>query len=209
MGWVILLVFAALVAGLLWRFGRLPKGGLEYVAAALLLGIAGYAWQGHPDLPGSPVHPATPDLGGELAVTAERRAMMGQFNGAAQWIDTSEALIRNGSSASAVAILTTATRRYPDNADLLVGLGNALVEHGGGTINPAAQYAFQKAANLSPQHPAPPFFFGLALARSGQFDQASTIWRELLERTPPNASWRGDLEKRIAQLDAERSASGR
>lgn len=209
MGWVILLVFAAIVGALLWRFGRLPKGGLEYVGAALLLGIAGYAWQGHPDLPGSPVRPAAPDIGGELAVTAERRAMMGQFNGAAQWIDTSEALIRNGNTGNAVAILTTATRRYPQNADLLVGLGNALVEHGGGTINPAAQYAFQKAANLSPQHPAPPFFFGLALARSGQLDQAAAIWHELLERTPPNASWRGDLEKRIAQIDAERGLSVR
>ncbi|MGF7147378.1 tetratricopeptide (TPR) repeat protein [Sphingomonas zeicaulis] len=204
MGWVILLIFAALVAGLLWWFGRLPKGGLEYVAAALLLGVAGYAWQGHPNLPGSPVQPATPDLGGELMVTAERRALMGQFSGEAQYIDTSEALIRNGSTASAVAIMSAATRKYPQNSDLWVGLGNALVEHGGGAINPAAQYAFQKAATLSPQHPAPPFFFGLALARSGQLDQAATIWRELLERTPPNASWRGDLEKRIAQVDGER-----
>lgn len=209
MGWVILLVFAVLVGAALWWFGRLPKGGLEYVAAALLLGVAGYAWQGHPDLPGSPVEPATPDIGGELAVTAERRAMMGQFNGAAQYIDTSEALIRNGSTANAVAILSAATRKYPQNSDLWVGLGNALVEHGGGAINPAAQYAFQRAATISPQHPAPPFFFGLALARSGQLDRAATIWRELLERTPPNASWRGDLEKRIAQVDAERGVATR
>lgn len=208
MGWLILFALLAVTAAVLWRFGRLPKGSLELVGAALLLGIAGYAWQGHPDAVGSPVKPQATAMQGELAVTAERRAMMGQFNGAAQWIDTSEALIRTGATDSAVAILRTATRKFPQNADLWVGLGNALVEHGGGQINPAAQFAFQKAADMSPEHPGPPFFFGLALARSGQFDKAGVVWRELLARTPANASWRPDLEKRLAQLD-QAMAAGR
>ena len=61
---------------------------------------------------------------------------------------------------------------------------------------------------MSPEHPGPPFFFGLALARSGQFDKAGVVWRELLARTPANASWRPDLEKRLAQLD-QAMAAGR
>lgn len=209
MGWVILLAMALVVGGLLWAFGRLPKGSLELVAAALLLGIAGYAWQGHPDLHGAPVVAKEAVVKDELEVTAERQTMMGRFNGAAQIIDTSEALIRGGSTASAVGLMRSATRQYPKNADLWVGFANALVEHGGGQLSPAAQYAFQRAADLSPEHPGPPFFFGLALARSGQLDKAGAVWRELLARTPPNASWRPDLEKRLQQLDGAMGGTAR
>jgi len=208
MGWLILVGLVVVTGGLLWRFGRLPKGSLELVAAALLLGVAGYAWQGHPDAPGSPVAVKAQEGQGELMITAERRAMSGQFTRDGQLIDMSESFIRKGDTESAVGILNNAVRKYPDRVDLWVGLANALVEHGGGALNPAAQFAFQKAADLSPQHPGPPFFFGLALARSGQLDKAGVVWRELLARTPPKASWRADLEKRIAELDQAMASGG-
>ena len=57
MGWLIFCAIASVVAGLLWRFGRLPKGGVELVGAALFLAVAGYAWQGSPGLSGKPTPP--------------------------------------------------------------------------------------------------------------------------------------------------------
>lgn len=55
MGWLfaILLATASLVA--LWKSGRCSRTALELAAAAILVGIAGYAWQGSPDMPGNPV----------------------------------------------------------------------------------------------------------------------------------------------------------
>src|SRR3546814_14677747 len=50
MGWVVILIFAALIMLGLWRFAKMPRGALELLGAALLLGIAGYAWQGSPTL---------------------------------------------------------------------------------------------------------------------------------------------------------------
>ena len=52
MGWVVILIFAALIMLGLWRFAKMPRAALELLGAALLLGIAGYAWQGSPTLAG-------------------------------------------------------------------------------------------------------------------------------------------------------------
>jgi cytochrome c-type biogenesis protein CcmH len=69
----------------------------------------------------------------------------------------------------------------------VVALGNTLVGHSDGLITPAAQFAFQKAAKISPEHPGPPFFMGLALAQSGKLVEARAIWAELLRRAPADA----------------------
>ena len=60
MGWLFVIGFAALAWTLLWRSGRVPRAALEVAAAALLLALAGYAWQGNPGMPGNPVSPAPP-----------------------------------------------------------------------------------------------------------------------------------------------------
>ncbi len=55
MGWLFVIIFAALtLIGLKWS-GRLSRIALELTAVAVLVGVAGYAWQGSPSLPGSPV----------------------------------------------------------------------------------------------------------------------------------------------------------
>src|SRR5207302_11363018 len=69
MGWLILLLLFALSLGALWLFG--VRGGLlKPVAAALLLGGAGYAFQGRPDLPGAP---ATGNSGRSVVPLTEAR----------------------------------------------------------------------------------------------------------------------------------------
>ncbi|WP_293857439.1 cytochrome C biogenesis protein [Sphingomonas sp. SCN 67-18] len=202
MGWLIILVLAGLSALLLWRLGGLPRSAFEAVAATLLLGIAGYALQGRPTLPDSPraarVDPGAVD---EEAI-AQRKGMGERFGSAQAWLIAADGAMRAGMSRSAVTFIKSGLRENPDNADLWVGLGNALVVHADGMMSPAAQYAFGKAAELSPDHPGPPFFTGLAYAQSGQIDQARAIWSALLARTPPDAPWRADLEARLAQIGA-------
>ena len=109
---------------------------------------------------------------------------------------------RQGWNRYAIALIQGGLNKNPRNADLWVGLGNALVIHGGGMMSPAAQLAFQRAAQINPEHPGPPFFMGLAYAQAGQTDQAEAVWRGLLARAPADAPWRRDLEDRLASLEA-------
>jgi hypothetical protein len=88
---------------------------------------------------------------------------------------------------AAATVLGKAVKADPNDADLWVALGNTLVGHSDGLITPAAQFAFQKAAKISPEHPGPPFFMGLALAQSGKLVEARAIWAELLRRAPADA----------------------
>jgi cytochrome c-type biogenesis protein CcmH len=204
-GWLILFALALMVAGLLWRFGRMQRATLELLGAALLFGVAGYAWQGRPGLPGKPTPPSEDARQPDSAFATERSKMMERFGGAAQILDAADAMHRQGWNRYAIALIKGALDKHPNNADLWVGLGNALVIHGGGMMSPAAQLAFDRAAKINPEHPGPPFFTGMAYAQSGQVDRAEEIWRGLLARAPAGAPWRADLEKRVAELEALRS----
>lgn len=203
MGWIIIVGMSLAIWLLLWRVGRVPRLSYELVGAALLLGLAGYAWQGHPSQAGNPIRPRADTANVDPDMIEQRKAMMGQFGTEAQWLDTADTFGRLGSTRAAVNVMRGAVHAHPKSADLWVGLGNTLVNHGDGMMSPAAQYAFQKAAQLSPDHPGPPFFMGLALAQSGQLDKAEGLWGELLERTPAEAPWRADLEARLSTLRAQ------
>ena len=51
----------------------------------------------------------------------------------------------------------------------------------------------------------------MALIQSGRLAEGRAIWADLLARSPKEAPWRGDLEKRLAELDsfvAQRQAEG-
>lgn len=53
-GWIFAGLFAALALGALHLSGRCSRLALELAAALLLAGLAGYAWQGSPGMPGEP-----------------------------------------------------------------------------------------------------------------------------------------------------------
>ncbi|MES2497225.1 MAG: cytochrome C biogenesis protein [Pseudomonadota bacterium] len=201
MGWLIFLLLALIVIALLWRFGRLPKGGMEMVAAALFLAVAGYAWQGSPGLSGKPTPaPETAKIP-DSAFALEREKLLGRFGSDADVLSSADAFHRQGLNLYAIGIIKGALEKRPKSADLWVGLGNAMVVHGGGLMSPGAELAFQRAAAIAPEHPGPPFFMGLAYAQAGQLDRAEAVWRELLDRAPANASWRPELEQRLIEIE--------
>lgn len=202
MGWVALLLLVTLSVGLLWVL-RVRGGLLTASAAALLFGSVGYAVQGNPDMPGAPAQ------GGEahdvFPLTEARHAFFGYFTPAESWLRMSEALARDGQSEDAVGILENAVKRYPADPQLWIGLGNALVDHARG-ITPPAELAYKRAEELAPGYPAPPFFYGLALARSGDRQGALVLWRQILKTAPAKADWRPLVEQGVAAL-SEPSAS--
>ena len=196
MGWLFLLFLLAASMGSLWLLG--VRGGLlKAAAAALMLGGAGYALQGNPNLPGSPANGAAAHE--VIPLTEARHAFFGNFSPEESWLSMSEALARNGNTKDAVGLLQNAVHRYPGSAQLWIGLGNALVDHARG-LTPPAELAYQRAAEAAPGHPAAPFFYGLALARSGDRQGAIQIWKRILAKAPPNASWRPLVEQGVAAL---------
>lgn len=196
--WVVLAALLT-IAAIFW-LGKLPAAARPLAGAAVMLGLAGYALQGSPSLPGKPVAAPEDPPGFGDAITDQRQGMAERFGPAAQWLGMSDGFARTGKTELAAQTLEKGLERYPDNVDLWVGLGNALTAHGGGMMSPAAALAFDEAARRDPSHPAPPFFAGLALAQGGDLKGAEAVWSQLLERSPPDAPWRPDLEMRLAQL---------
>ena len=201
MMWVVLVLIAvAVFCGLVFVL-KLPRGGWELAGAALLLGISGYAVQGHPGQAGAPKVASETTKAADEATTAERRAMGNKFGSSQNWLILADALTRQGQYAAASDVLRSAVHKDPKNADLWVAMGNALVGHSDGAISPAAQLAFQRAADIAPEHPGPPFFMGLALAQSGRLPEARALWMKLLARTPAAAPYREDLSARLARIN--------
>jgi len=196
MGWLVLAVLIALSAGSLWLM-KVRGGLLTAAMAALVFGAAGYAFQGKPGLPDAPADAAAERAYVPLA--AARHVFYGNFSPEESWMSMSEALERSGDTENAVGLLQNAVNRYPGSAHLWIGLGNALVDHAHG-LTPPAEMAYQRAAELSPGYPGPPFFYGLAMARSGDRASAVAIWQRILANSPKDANFRPLVELGIATL---------
>jgi cytochrome c-type biogenesis protein CcmH len=200
MGFAVLLVLVAVAGAGLWWLGRLRGAALQLVLAALMLGSAGYALQGRPSLPGSPRE------GGRRAapvpLTEPRQAMLGRFNQSDRWLIIADSFASRGQTGEAVGIIRAGLKAHPGDFGLWIGLGNALIDHAG-MITPAASLAYAKARAIAPKHPAPLFFEGLALARSGEREQALELWRAALALTPPGTSYRPMIESGIAALEGQ------
>jgi cytochrome c-type biogenesis protein CcmH len=205
MGLLILLVLAVAAFAAIWRLGRLDRAGAQFLASALLLAGAGYAWQGSPSRAGSPKRPPETQDRPETAFAQMRKDMLGRFDTADRWLTIAEGFQRRGDTRGGAGVIRSALREHPDNAILWVGYGNALVVHSGGLMTPAAQLAFERAAELAPDHPAPRFFFGLALAQSGRLDEAERVWSDLVATAPADATWKAQVEQQLQALEQARA----
>lgn len=200
-GWVVIIGLALLVGLTLWRFARFDRTMLQFLAAALLLAMAGYAWQGTPRLAGQPAAQAIEAERPETAFAALRSEFLPRFDYASRWLIIADSYQRRGKTEDAVAIIRSGLRESPDNAVLWIGLGNALVIHGRGTMTPAAELAYRRAMALAPEHPAPRFFYGISLVQGGEIAAAREVWSDLLADAPADARWRPLVADRVAILD--------
>lgn len=198
MGFLVLLALLAATAAFLWWAGRLRGAALQVTLAALMFGAAGYALQGRPDLPGRPVDDRM--VRRVLPLTEPRQAILGTFTAGERYLTIADGFARRGNTSEALGAVRAGLRAYPDSLALKVGLANALVDHAG-MVTPAARLAFERARAAQPDHPAPYFFEGLALARSGEREGGLLLFRRALELTPEGTSYRPMIEQAVAALE--------
>ncbi len=202
MTWVVIVGLAATVLALLVVVMKLPRATWEITAAALLFGLAGYAIQAHPGVAGAPKAPVENQRAADAELSRQRQALGDKFGQGQSWLVVSDALARAGQFRAAADFLGNAVHEHPDDPDLWVALGNALIGHSDGLVTPAAKFAFRRAAQLDPEHPGPPFFMGLALAQSGHLVEARGLWADVMTRLPADSPFRTELAGRLVQLDA-------
>ena len=189
MGWLTLALIgvAAAAALVLLRLPRIlwPLGG-----AALMLGAAGYAYQGRPGVPANPVAAEKPSLQLSDAYRKVRGQLFGQFGGETMYFGVSDAALSGGNTEGAARILTGGVDYAPGNAAMWTELGNVIALHDHNRVSPAALIAFRRAIALAPEHPGPPFFLALAYVRGGEADKAAPWLRRAAALTPQDMSYR-------------------
>ncbi len=201
-GFYIVLMFVG-VALLMLRLMGMRGGALSLAAAILMFGAAGYAFQGRPELAGSPRSGQAASI--PIPLDKVRRAFLGNFNSSDHWLIMADSLAARGATQDAVGLLKSAVRQHPRDYGLWVGLGNALADHAQ-RVTPASRLAFQRAKEIAPSAPAPDYFLGLALLRSGQPEEALVIWKDLLAKSDPRAQWRPYLVDGIALIEGMQAA---
>lgn len=206
MAWIGIALLSAATFWLLMR-GRLRERRLMLVTlGTLALGLVGYALSGYPSLPSRPAPPPAVDPAARPEFAKAREQLLQNYGDVGAWLVFADALSRQGRSGDAIEGLKVALGAMPDSPDLWVGLGNALTVHASGMVTPAARLAFDRASQLAPDHPGPPYFLGLTWLQAGKPQEALAVWEKLRARSPADAPWVPDLERKMrgarAMIDA-------
>jgi cytochrome c-type biogenesis protein CcmH len=201
--WLLVIALALAAFAMAAFVLRLPRRGWTTLASALALGLAGYALQAHPELPGAPTHPRRQDPQLGSALVEARQAMVKEdARSRNPKVLTADGFARYGQYDTAATMLGSAVRDNPRDAEAWLALGNALVEHAGGALTPPALLAYRRAQQADPSAAGPGYFIGLALIQQGRMAEASQVWRETLQAAAPDAAGRAQLSTMLERLNA-------
>lgn len=171
------------------------------VGAALFLGAAGYAWQGRPLLAAAPARPVRGMAAIDPEAIALRETLLGRYTADASYLVAADAMTRAGDTRAAARVTLAGVRRLPRSFILWTWAGVTLAADADDQVTPPALLAFRQAARLAPEHPAPPFYAGMAYVRAGQFGEARRYWRRAYALSPAGTSYRREIGVRLGLLE--------
>jgi cytochrome c-type biogenesis protein CcmH len=200
-GWLAVGALALAAFALAVLLLKLPREGMTLFGAALVFGLAGYAWQGSPGQASAPKGHADAASGQGEAMVEGRAALFSRTLPPPDYLVTSDAFARRGQFADAATLLQRGLAENPRDVESWLALGLALVGHADGFVTPAAVQAFGRAKAIDPGHPGAEYFLGFAYLQSGEIVAARNVWQGLLENSPPDAPWREGLEAEVARLN--------
>lgn len=214
MSWLLVIALAASALALAGLGLRIGRGALASFAAALALGLAGYAMQARPDVPAAPAAGLAARAVPGQAWQALRQEMIGgdDRSGAGMLI-TADAFAARGDYQTAAGLLRIAVRDDPQDGEAWLALANALVEHADGLLTAPARLAYARAAAQPGTALAAGYFLGINQIRGGDIVGGRASWVATLAQVRPgDAGQAGDeagdggnpralLVERLARLD--------
>ena len=180
---------------------RAERGTWTLFAAALVFGLAGYAWQGSPGLASAPLsaNQSAPEPSPRLIET--RREFFDPSRPPSRFVVTGDSFARRADYATATGFYRNAVAENPNDGEGWLALAVALGEHSRGQATPAVVYAYQRARDALPGNPGPGFFAALSEMRTGNLPAARNLWAEALAAADDDAVGRDFLAGRLATLD--------
>lgn len=176
---------------------------LPISAAAFYIGL------GSPMLPGKPVEVATsssPDQSIERLVAQVEQHLTTHPDDGRGWEVIAPVYLRMGRFEDAVKARRNALRLNAETADRAAALGEALTLAAKGVVSGEAKSAFAHADALEKGHPLAGYYLGLAAEQEGDKARAATIWRGLVENSPPDAAWRPFVQAAIDRIEGRSPA---
>jgi cytochrome c-type biogenesis protein CcmH len=204
-GWVALALLATISLAALVLIGRLQKGYWQIAAAAVLLGMTGYALQGSPSVGSAPGKSLAAKEDAAVQLVDMRADMDQSFGGAKRWLVTADSFAKQGDYKLSASYIQAGLKQNPKDPDLWSALGLQLMLASKGEMSLPAQLAFDKARAIRPNYPSPYYFAGISRLFSGDIDSAILLWEKTLSLATPNAKWKPRLESQLAGAKALQS----
>lgn len=193
MSWLAVLTLAAASLAALTAGYGLPW---KSAGIAVLLGLAGFALQGRPDMLSAPHRSSAAQYTGGPALLAARLQLNEGRPPTERWMVVADAMARHGQFGEAASVLLGSVNTDPGNAMAWLALGDALYAHSGGRLTQAATLAYDRADAAAAKVAPAPVLVGTALEQSGRLRLAAFWWQRRLSLAPKAAPWRGELERR-------------
>jgi cytochrome c-type biogenesis protein CcmH len=190
--------------------GVLPRVAFVAVAVGLpLAALSAYLFYGSPRLPDQPLvarltDPANEEDIGVLVARVEARLRAKPDEGAG-WDAIAPIYLGSQRYADAADAYRQAIRLLGPSAKRLAGLGQALVMEQQGLVTESARKALKEALKYDETLVEPRILLAIAKEQGGEFEDALTDWRDLLNLRQDDARWTAMIEGRIARAQAQLS----
>ncbi|GAB5349661.1 tetratricopeptide repeat protein [Alteriqipengyuania sp. 357] len=194
------LALAALGVGLL--AAREGRRVWTLLASALVFALAGYAWQGSPDLAAAPKQAENTIMPTSENLIESRRGFY-NIEGIqpSRYVVMADAFSRRGQHVDAAGLLRNGVSENPQDGEAWLALALALADHTRGRVTPPIDYAFQRAREATPDNPAPDYFRGLLAMRTGDLVGARDFWAQAIADIPEDARGREYVAQQLERLE--------
>ena len=174
------------------------------VVAAVSLGL--YAWIGRADLPAAPLAgrdlPAEAELDLESAIAAVEAQMVQTPDDARGWLVLAPIYMEQGRFTEAANAWRRVLALEPPTADRESSLAEALIMANNGQPTDEALDLLRGAVASDPVHVRSRFYLAGVLTGTGEYEEAVSLWEELLTLATGEEAWIGTAQAGLATAQA-------
>lgn len=198
--WFAIVAALLLLAAALIRLGKLPRQLWTFLAAFSMLGMAGYAYQGSPELPTSKAKQESEDNGSAVQLLKIREEMTATFAGSKKWTVVADRFARQGKYSLAMALVGSGLKERPENGDLWAAMGVYAMLANDGRIGAPSELAFARARQYYPNLAVPDYFEGLDALADRRLLDTFKKWDAALSKAPKDSKWEPKLRRQFSAL---------